>query len=135
HWWPVAYALARLEDPRGTPALVSFLKDSDPVIRAFAVKGLGALKDRAVVPALMPLLSSGDRAVIIETVRALGRIADPAALPPILKLVQAADTEPHLRLEAISALGGFRGANAPGLLDTLLDLLTDKNPSIRAAAL
>src|SRR5205807_4751275 len=59
----------------------------------------------------------------------------PSALQPLLKIVQAADTEPHLRLEAISALGGFHDADGPGMLDTLMDLLTDKNPSIRPAAL
>src|SRR5207245_1674049 len=83
-------------------------------------------KDRAAVPALMPLLMSGDRAVVIETIRALGRIGDPSTLPPLLNLVQGVETEAHVRLEAVSALAGFHDANAPGLLDTLLDLLTDK---------
>src|SRR5262249_41953069 len=115
--------------------LIALSKDFDPYTRAFAAKGLGALKDRAAVPALMPLLSSGAPPVVIEVVRALGKIADPAGVAPLLKLVQTADTEPHLRLEAISALGGFRGASMPGLLDTLLDLIVDKNPSVRAAAL
>ena len=52
----------------------------------------------------MPLLSSGDRTIVIETIRAFGRIGDPRALPPLLKLVQTADTDAHVRLEAISAL-------------------------------
>jgi HEAT repeat protein/cyclophilin family peptidyl-prolyl cis-trans isomerase len=133
--WPVAFALERLENPAALRALLSLTKEPDPYTRAFAVKGLGALKSRAAAPTLLPLLSSGDRAVVIETVRALGRIGDSSAAAPLLKLVQAADTEPHLRLEAISALGGFRNALAPGTIDTLLDLLTDKNPSVRAASL
>src|SRR5207247_1842300 len=134
--WPVAFALQRLEDPRALNALVALAKESHPYTRAFAVKGLAALKNPSAIPTLMPLLSSGDRTIVIETIRAFGRIGDPRALPPLLKLVQTADTDAHVRLEAISALGGFHNADgAPGLMDTLLDLLTDKSPSIRAAAL
>ena len=46
-WWPVAFALQRLEDKRALPALLTLAKDANPYTRAFAVKGLGALKDRA----------------------------------------------------------------------------------------
>ena len=134
-WWPVAYALQRLEDPRALQALLTFTKDSNPYARAFAVKGLGALKDRTATPTLTLLLTSGDRGVLIETICALGRIGDPAAAAPLLKIVQASDTDPHVRLEAISALGGLHDASAPGLMDTLLDLVTDQSPAIRAAAL
>ena len=134
-WWPVAYALQRLEDPRVLPALLALARDSSPDTRAFAVKGLGALKDRAAVPPLLLLLTGGDRAVVIETIRALGRIGDPAAIAPLVEIVHASDTDPHVRLEAVSALGGLHQASAPGLMDTLLDLVTDPSPAIRAAAL
>src|SRR5262249_2418110 len=110
-------------------------RESHPFTRAFAVKGLAALHNPAALPTLMPLLTGGDRPVVIEAIRALARIGDPSGLPPLLKFVQAADTEAHVRLEAIAALGGFHDRSAPGLLDTLLDLLTDKSPAIRAAAL
>ena len=42
-WWPVAYALQRIEDPRALPALLTLAKESHPYTRAFAVKGLGAI--------------------------------------------------------------------------------------------
>src|SRR5204863_9045136 len=60
-----------------------------------------------------------------------------AAAAPWLKVVQAADTDSNVRLEAVSALGGVTDANAPGVgvIDTLLDLVSDKTPAIRAAAL
>jgi len=135
HWWPVAYAFQRLDDKRALPALLSLAKDSNPFARAFAVKGLGALKDHAAMPVLLTLLSSGDRGVLIETIRALGRIGDPVAVAPLLKIVQALDTDPNVRLEAVSALGGTHDASAPGLMDTLLDLVSDPTPAIRAAAL
>jgi len=132
HWWPLAFALQRLQDKRALPALITFTKDANPYARAFAAKGLAALKDRSAVPALTPLLSSGDRAVLIETIGALGAIGDPASAPAIIKLVQARDTDPHVRLAAIGALGGMR---ASAVSDTLIDLMTDPLPSIRAASL
>jgi HEAT repeat protein/cyclophilin family peptidyl-prolyl cis-trans isomerase len=158
-WWPVAYALQRLEDKRALPALLTFAKDANPYARAFAAKGLGALKDRAALPVLAPLLTSGDRGVLIEAIRALGRIGDVSAAAPLQKLLREAGVpavkpaatgpagvksepvDPIVRLEALSALGGLHAtADAAeqvpqSVIDDVLDLLTDPNPSIRAAAL
>ena len=136
-WWPAAFALQRLEDKRALPALLTLAKDPHPYTRAFAVKGLAALRDRAALPVLMPLLSSGERSVLIETIRALGRIGDPAAAEPLLRFIHDASTDPHVRLESVSALGGIRATFGapPDLYDSLLDLLSDPSPSIRAAAL
>ena len=124
--------MQRLEDKRALTALLALAKDAQPYTRAFAVKGLGALKDRAALPTLLPLLTGGDRTVTIETIRALGRIGDASAAVPLLKIVAAADTDAHVRLEAVTALGGIHD---PAVSDVLLDLLSDRNPSIRAAAL
>jgi cyclophilin family peptidyl-prolyl cis-trans isomerase/HEAT repeat protein len=131
-WWPVAYALQRLEDPRGLAALMTLARETHPYTRAFAAKGLGALKDRAAVPVLVPLVSGPDRTVAIEAVRALGRIGDPAGGAPLLKIIQDRAAEPHLRLEAVLAVGNTR---APGISDALLDLVADPNPEVRAAAI
>jgi len=132
HWWPVAFALSRLEDKRALNALIAFTKDAHPYARAFAVKGLGALKDPAALPALMPLLSSGDRPVLVETVRALGRIGDPSAAPALVKIIDDAKSEPHVRLEAVSAVGTI---HAPDIVDSLLDVVGDPSPAVRASAL
>src|SRR5262249_51728246 len=70
-----------------------------------------------------------------ETIRALGRIGDSAAAQPLVAIVRASDSEPHARLEAATALGGLRDPRAPGVIDTLLDLLDDPSPPMRAAAL
>jgi HEAT repeat protein/cyclophilin family peptidyl-prolyl cis-trans isomerase len=137
-WWPVAYALQRIEDPRALPALLALARDPHPYTRAFAVKGLGPLRNRSAVPALLPLVTSPDRVVAIEAMRSLGRIGDPAAAPSLLKIVQTPKGDPDLRFEAVSALGGVggRGASAvPGVIDALLDTLADASPPIRAAAI
>jgi HEAT repeat protein len=131
-WWPVAFALQRLEDKRALTALMTLGRDPQPYTRALAVKGLGALRDRAAVPLLIPLVSGGDRAVAVEAVRALGRVGDPAGAAPLMKIIQDRAAAPHLRLEATQALGGIK---APGVSDLLLDLLSDSAPAVRAAAL
>src|SRR6185436_17648671 len=77
-WWPVAFALQRLEDSRALNALVTLTRDANPYPRAFAIKGLGALKAGSptgqstgspAVAALLPLAMSADRAIAIEAVR------------------------------------------------------------------
>ena len=131
-WWPVAYALQRLEDARALPALLTLAKDPQPYTRAFAVKGLAALKDPSALPVLMPLLTSGERAVLVETIRALGRIGDPSAAEPLLRLVRDPAADPHVRLEAVGAIGSL---HVPAVAETLLDILSDASPAVRGAAL
>jgi HEAT repeat protein/cyclophilin family peptidyl-prolyl cis-trans isomerase len=131
-WWPVAYALQRLEDPRAVSALLALAQDPHPYTRAFAAKGLGPLKDRAAVPVLISLTTSADHPVAIEAVRSLGRLADPAAAPALMKIIRAPKPNPQLRLEAVSAIGATGGE---GTYEALLDILADPSPLIRAATL
>jgi len=131
-WWPVAFALQRLEDKRALPALLALAGDSNPYTRAFAVKGLGSLKDRVATPVVVPLLSSRDAGVAIEAIRAVGKIGDPAAAEPLLRLVQGRGVAQQMRVEAVAALGGLRG---PGIADNLVDVIGDRDPLVRAAAL
>jgi HEAT repeat protein len=112
-WWPLAYALQRLEDKRGLPALLTLAKDANPYTRAFAVKGLGGLKDASALPVLMPLLTSGDPHVLVETVRALGRIGDPSAAAPLQKLLRDRTVDPGVKLETIAAVGTFTSPTRP----------------------
>ncbi len=132
-WWPVSFALQRLEDPRALPALLTLLSDPHPYTRAFAAKGLGAMKNRAAVDALIPLITAPELAIAGEAIRALGRLRDPAAAPALLKLLQAPKSDPQLRLDAANVIGGLGGGASVG--DALIDLLGDPNPLFRAAAL
>ena len=43
-WWPVAYALQRINDARAVPALLTLLSGEGQLTRAFAARGLGALE-------------------------------------------------------------------------------------------
>lgn len=131
-WWPVAFALQRLEDKRGMAALLALAGDSNPYTRAFAVKGLGTLKDRSATSTIVPLLSSREAGVVVEAIRALGKIADPASADPLLRIVQGRGTPQQTRVEAVAALGNLRVA---GLADVLVDTIGDRDPLVRAAAL
>lgn len=129
-WWPVAYALQRIEDPRAVTPLLALLKDPNSYTRAFAAKGLGAMNDRSAAGALGSLINDPDRPVAIEAVRSLARLGSAALVTPLLTMARTNTTEPHLRLEIVTALGSMRTA---GVFDSLIDLLGDPNPSIRAA--
>jgi cyclophilin family peptidyl-prolyl cis-trans isomerase/HEAT repeat protein len=131
-WWPVAFALQRLEDKRALPALLALAGDSHPYTRAFAVKGLGAIKDRSATPIVLPLLSSRDVGVVFEAIRAAGKIGDPAAAESLLRIVQGRGVSQQMRVEAVTALGSLRGAD---IAESLVDVIGDRDPMVRAAAL
>jgi HEAT repeat protein/cyclophilin family peptidyl-prolyl cis-trans isomerase len=131
-WWPVAFALQRLEDARALPALMSLVGDPEPYTRGFAARGLGSLKDPAAVPVLMPLVTGPDRMVAVEAIRALARLGDARAAPPLLTLIRNAKADSYLRLEAVTAAATIAG---DGLVEALLDTLSDPSPAVRAAAL
>src|SRR5919201_218494 len=78
HWWPVAYALQRIEDKRALGPLMQLTRSPGSYSRAFAARGLARLKDAAAVDLLLPLVDAWEREprVAVEAVRALGQIAD-----------------------------------------------------------
>ncbi len=134
-WWPVAYALQRVEDPRAAPVLVQLLSAQSRYARAFAARGLGVLKEASAVKPLVALLEPAAKSpleVTISVVRALGQIGSVEAAPPLIQLLGEAGTHPNLRLEAVTALGSLHADDA---LPAIQDLMTDDWPSMRAAAL
>ena len=74
-WWPVAYALQRIGDPKAAPALVALLEVKGRYTAAFAARGLGVLKYTAAAPRLTRFLEPKEKApleVVVSAVRALG---------------------------------------------------------------
>ena len=133
-WWPVAYALQRIEDPRALPALLVFAAGPGPDAQAFAARGLGVLKDPKGVDALLRLvdLRTHETRVVAQAVRSLGQLGDARAVPPLTALMRQAQLDDNVRLEVMTALGALR---ARGGLELAIDRVTDKWPSMRAAAL
>ena len=132
-WWPLAYALGRVEDGRAAAALTALTRSSGVYTRAFAARGLGHAKATASAPVLMPLAEDVARQplVALEAVRALAALEARAAAPVLVRVLQRPGLDPAFRAEIIAALGRV------GSLDDgehLLDYLTDPAPDVRAAA-
>jgi HEAT repeat protein/cyclophilin family peptidyl-prolyl cis-trans isomerase len=142
-WWPIAYALQRVDDKRAAPALQQFLNASGRYTRAFAARGLGTAKDSSAVKPLLALLDTESRGgrgpaaqggieVTVATIRALAQIGATEAAPAIARLAGDSSSHGNVRLEAVAALGTLGAAEG---LPTIQDLLTDDWPTMRAAAL
>ena len=133
-WWPVAYALQRIGDPRAAPALLELLKGEGQLTRAFAARGLGVLKEpRAVAPLLAAAENSGEAvAVRIQAVRAVAAIGDPRGAEVMRRLIVSPKVDINLQLEAVTALTQLP---TPALADLLIDLVTAQLPAVRSAAL
>ncbi len=133
-WWPVAAALQRVGDVRATPALLELLGAGGRYAPAFAARGLGALKAASAVPALMQMVDAKNAPgpVVVQALRALVEIADPRSGPQMLALALSAQADLALRIEALRGLAAIRPANAS---EPLIDLLTNREPLIRAGAL
>jgi cyclophilin family peptidyl-prolyl cis-trans isomerase/HEAT repeat protein len=131
-WWPVAYALQRLEDARAMPALLALARDPEATTRAFAARGLGAMKDRTlVVPVLIELLKDNERPVTIQALRSLARLGDRSAAPALLDTLRRGIKDAHVRAEAVAALS----VGGEGVAEVLQDFLGDPAPAVRGAAL
>ena len=133
-WWPVAYALQRIEDKRALPALLTLADAESASTRAFAIKGLGGLRDPAAVPILLPLIdpSRATSATTIEAIRAMGRIGDARGEPVLTKLLYTRGLNPMVRAETLLALGE---SAADVSVDAFVDFLGDQLPTVRLAAL
>ena len=111
-WWPVAYALQRINEPRAAAALRQLVAGPGKYTVAFAARGLGGSKDRANAALLLPLLD-GNRPleVRISAMRAMAQLG---------------------ATEAVGALGTLRGTSG---LSVVQDLISDRWPVMRSAAL
>ncbi len=142
-WWPVAFALARIEDARAVPALTALASGEGRYTRAFAARGLGTAKASAAVAALAGLADPArlDPLVAVSAVRALAQVGGDRALSAVLALVTAPQLDPNVRLEAVAALVSLASpaaplANlAPQAADALMDRVADPWPAMRGQAL
>jgi cyclophilin family peptidyl-prolyl cis-trans isomerase/HEAT repeat protein len=133
-WWPVAYALQRINDRHALQPLQQLVQGQGRYTRAFAARGLGRLKDPSSVPLLVALLQreTRDEVIAVSVVRALAEIGDQEAVTPLVDLLTAETTTPNVRVETVTALGALHARAALGATQ---DLLTDDWPAMRAAAI
>src|SRR5688572_10785850 len=133
-WWPIAYALQRINDARAVPALLELLKGEGQLTRAFAARGLGQVKAQSAAAPLREIAESAGEpnAVRIQAIRALALIGDPTAAAVMRRLIVSPKVDQNVQLEAITALSQLR--NQEGI-DLLIDLVSAQWASVRAAAL
>jgi cyclophilin family peptidyl-prolyl cis-trans isomerase len=133
NWWPVAYAIQRLGDPKGAPALVTLLGTQGRYTAAFAARGLGAMKAADAAHLLRGVIQDRGRdpAVVIQAIRALAAMSDAGGVQVLTSVLADAKVERSHRLEALTALGSIGGAN----VDVLLDLMSEPWPPLRGAAM
>lgn len=133
-WWPVAFALQRINDPRASPALLALLSGDGQLTRAFAARGLGVLKEQKAASAFLAMAENAGEplAVRIQAVRGLALLGDTRGGAVLMRLIASPQVNQNLQLEAITALGQLRQA---GAVELLIDLVSASWPSVRAAAL
>ena len=86
-WWPVAYALQRINDPRAAPALRQLLNTPGKYTASFAARGLGGAKDGTAATLLVPLLDgSRPTEVTVSAIRALAQLGAATATPSLVAL-------------------------------------------------
>ena len=136
-WWPIAYALQRLGEPRALSPLLALATSKGVETRAFVARGLGTLKDARATPTLLTLAdpaTQGPRiaAAAVRSLGQLGPTTNPAVEALLLRHAREQGGDDNVRLEAVIALGAIKATRAT---DTLLDLTTSPWPSLRGAAM
>jgi HEAT repeat protein/cyclophilin family peptidyl-prolyl cis-trans isomerase len=114
--WRATWALFRPRDPAAVPALIVMSDDASPLVRSWAVRGLGKPQaDSAMAGAkgearLLAATHDADRRVRTEAVRALGTYTDSAATAALVVALASADT--WISVSAAEGLGRIRAAVA-----------------------
>jgi cyclophilin family peptidyl-prolyl cis-trans isomerase/HEAT repeat protein len=130
-WWASTWVAMRLESRELKPVLDAAVASDEPLQRALAARGLGALKDAGSVERLATLARDRDETVAMQALRALGAISDPRGLAAAAgQLDAASDVVRREALRTLAALGGDRAQS-----ERLVRLLASQDPWIRAAAL
>jgi cyclophilin family peptidyl-prolyl cis-trans isomerase/HEAT repeat protein len=133
-WWPVAFALQRANDARAIPALLSLLNTPGRYTAAFAARGLGTHKAAAARPLFRQVIEQrrAPTAVIVQAIRGLVNMGESAAAESLLAIYDDMSADPELRVEALTGFAALAGVES---MDLLLDLLSDRAPVARAAAI
>ena len=131
-WWPVAFALQRIGDPRASAPLETLLRSSGVYAASFALRGLAAQPAGVAMAQRFAADAAADPRLRVTAIRALGRPGVPQAFDILLGVLNVRDLSTVLTLEVLSALAATGDARA---FDVMVDRVTDRRPQVRAAAL
>lgn len=130
-WWAAAYAAAAVESPSLQPVLAGAVSSGDPLVRAFAALGLGALPDAASLDTLATLVRDKEESVAVAALEALGRSRHVRATDVAAGALGSQNLT--VRLAALDALGTLPVSSR--LVGALVPLVGHEQPAIRVAAL
>ncbi|MBI3932520.1 MAG: HEAT repeat domain-containing protein [Acidobacteria bacterium] len=130
-WWAATWTAMRIESPILTPVLTAAASSTDPLSRAFAARGLGALKDASAVDLLAEMSRDRDETVAVNALRALAVVGDPRGLAAAAAALQAESLV--LKGEALKALSALPPERS--LSTRIVPYVGHREAWIRAAAL
>jgi cyclophilin family peptidyl-prolyl cis-trans isomerase/HEAT repeat protein len=130
-WWAATWTAMRLELPSLKPILFAAAGSDDPLSRAIAARGLGALKDPSAFEAIAKLVRDPDETVAASALKALGTLGDPRGTGLAVSMLAA----PSLAIEgeALRALALLPGDRA--LRSRLVPLVGAREAFLRGPAL
>jgi hypothetical protein len=107
-------------------------EDTDPGVRAVALRGIGAHGSPQHVAIVLARITDEDISVRAEACRALQRLHNPAAIPALAERINPdKELEPRVRREAAIALGQYQDVRA---LDALTLAVGDEDLGVSEAA-
>jgi cyclophilin family peptidyl-prolyl cis-trans isomerase/HEAT repeat protein len=131
-WWPVAFALQRIGDPRAARALEPLLRSSGVYTTAFALRALAREPVALAVAQRFAVDDSADARLRVTAIRALGRPNAPAAVDTLLTVLGTRGLSTTLTLEVLTAMAASGDRRA---FEVMVDRLTHRVPQVRAAAI
>lgn len=131
-WWPVAFALQRINDPRAASALQALLRSSGVYTSAYALRGLAGQPAALSAAQRFAIDDAADTRVRVAAIRALGRPNLAAAVDTLLGVLSSRGLSITMTLETIAALAA---TGDPRAFDVMVDRFTDRRPQVRAAAI
>jgi HEAT repeat protein len=105
------------------------VKDSDPTVRAGAIRVLGLAGKPSAIPTLTDATKDADQDVRRAAAAALGTIKDPSVVPPLIDALK--DSYWFVRSDAASALGS---EGDPRAVQPLLDVVADSDSTVESSA-
>jgi cyclophilin family peptidyl-prolyl cis-trans isomerase/HEAT repeat protein len=130
-WWAATWVAMRLECEELRPVLLQAASADEPLQRALAARGLGALRDASAVETLLPLARDADATVAMQALRALGLLGDRRATSAAAAALDSPSDV--VRREALVALA--RLPPERGLRERLVREVGSREPFVRGASL
>lgn len=130
----IVRVLAKLKDPRSTPALVDAIdwgandNEGNRLNREIA-QALGQIGNPAAIPPLMRMIKSKDQYVQVEAIGSLGALRAKDAVDPLIQIASDDGSDPFVIKVAIEALGNIGDSRAVPDLVKLMFKAHRRNPA------